>query len=48
MAGEFRVDKHPKFKKSALEIILTTLHAGGKFSDKTTGQPAACTAWEAP
>jgi DNA gyrase subunit B/topoisomerase-4 subunit B len=25
------VDKHPKHKKSALEIIFSTLHAGGKF-----------------
>jgi DNA gyrase subunit B len=25
------VDKHKKYKKSALELILTTLHAGGKF-----------------
>ena len=28
------VDIHPKFKKPTLEIILTTLHAGGKFSGK--------------
>ena len=29
------VDFHPKFKnKRALEIVMTTLHAGGKFSDK--------------
>jgi DNA gyrase subunit B len=34
------VDKHPKLKKTALEIIFTTLHAGGKFEGnnyKTSG-----------
>jgi DNA gyrase subunit B len=29
------VDMHPKYNKPALEIVMTMLHAGGKFDKKT-------------
>jgi DNA gyrase/topoisomerase IV subunit B len=30
------VDIHPKYKKSGLELLLTTLHSGAKFGDNET------------
>ena len=44
-AGAFPVDKHPKTKKPALEMVLTVLHAGGKFDGnnyKTSVRSARC------
>ena len=31
------VDVHPKHKKTGLELVLTVLHAGGKFGESDTG-----------
>ena len=33
------VDMHPKHKKSGLELVLTVLHAGGKFGDSDRLHP---------
>ena len=39
------VDIHPEEKIPGVELILTRLHAGGKFSNKNYTFSAACTAW---
>lgn len=39
------VDIHPEEGIPGVELILTKLHAGGKFSNKTTSSLAVCMAW---
>ncbi len=38
------VDIHPQHKKSALEIVYSTLHAGGKFEAGNYRPPVVCMA----
>jgi hypothetical protein len=47
-AAAFPVDMHATEKKPAVEVVLTTLHAGGKFDTTATRSPAACTASASP
>lgn len=37
------VEVHKKTKVSALETVMTVLHAGGKFEEGATRSPVVCT-----
>ena len=45
MAVVCPVDIHPEYGQSGIEIILTKLHAGGKFSTDNYQFLAVCTGW---